>query len=61
MEQWWTSGELFVMHDYILERLTEERDWMVADRVMALAEQGLLEIGERNGRMIVRLVACPAH
>ena len=61
MEQWWTSGELFVMHDYILERLTEEGDWMVADRVMALAEQGLLEIGERIGQMTVRMATCPVH
>jgi hypothetical protein len=61
MEQWWTSGQLFVMHDYILGRLTEEGDRIVAERVMALAEHGLLEIGERDGRMTVRLATCPAH
>lgn len=59
MERWFTIEEVLADSDQLWVRLTEGADDSdlaaeVADSVLRLAIQGKVEIGEQDGRMVIR-------
>lgn len=57
MERWLTPGEVATQCDYLWEQLTLDEDFDAewADSVIRLALQGRIEVGERNGVLMVRV------
>jgi hypothetical protein len=57
MEHWFTPGEVATMSDHLWEILTLdedfEPDW--AESVIRLALQSRIEVGERDGVLVIRL------
>jgi hypothetical protein len=60
MEHWWTPGEVATRSDLLWEQLTLDEDFEAdwADSVIRLALQGRIDVGERDGVLVMRL---PLH